>query len=788
MSINTTEKGVILIVDDNKAHIELLLNLLDNAGFTVLMADGGERAVEIAESALPDLILLDVLMPKIDGFETCRRLKTNPATQDIPIIFLTALTQRVDKVKGLNIGAVDYITKPLENEEVLARVNIHLRLRNLTKRLKEQNEHLEKEISKRKRSEEERSQAFRALQESEAWFRRLVESNIIGIILADLSGKITEANDAFLQMVGYSREELVSGKLHWNEMTSPEYRAADERAIAQLINSGVCTPFEKEYICKDGRRVPVLIGIAFCKVQEQSIVGFVLNLTQHKQAEQKICEQAALLDITTDAILVRNLDHQIQFWNKGAEYLYGWNTEEAIGKNANELLYRQETLSQLQDIQTSLISHGSWQGELSQVHKDGKEIIVASRWTLMQDNQGQPKSILTVNTDITEKKQLEAQFLQAQRMESLGTLASGIAHDLNNALTPMMMTVQLLQTQLFDQQGKQWLSILENNVRRAADLVKQVLWFSRGHEVNFMTLQVKHLILEVEQILRQTFPKAIDIRVDIPTPNLWTICGDGTQLHQALMNLCINARDAMPEGGVLQIFAKNMWIDTQLLRKNIDAKVGPYVAITISDNGTGISKEIIDRIFEPFFTTKELGQGTGLGLSTVMGIVKSHGGFVNVVSEIRKGTEFQVCLPVRQTVETDEILTRHNELFVGHGELVLVVDDDDSIREITKNLLERNAYKVVVARDGMEAVALYTQHQHEISVVLVDMMMPSMDGPTTIRILKRINPKVKIIGVSGLVSNHEMIKILGDSITTFLSKPFTSEELLKNLQLTLNTN
>jgi PAS domain S-box-containing protein len=663
MSINTAEKGVILIVDDNKAHIELLLNVLENAGFTVLMANNGERAVEIAEYALPNVILLDVLMPKMDGFETCRRLKINALTQDIPVIFLTAAAKKGDKVKGLSVGAVDYITIPIESEEVLARVNIHLRLRNLTKSLKEQNEHLEKEISKRKRLEQER-----------------------------------------------------------------------------------------------------------------------------KQAEQKIREQAALLDITTDAILVRDLDHQIQFWNKGAEYLYGWKTNEAIGKNANELLYRQETLSQLQDIQTSLSEHGSWQGELSQVHKDGKEIIVASRWALMQDDQGEPKSIVTVNTDITEKKQLEAQFLQAQRMESLGTLASGIAHDLNNALTPMMMTVQLLETQLFDKQGRQWLSILENNVRRAADLVKQVLWFSRGHEVNFTTLQVRHLILEVEQIVRQTFPKAIDLCVDIPTPNLWTISGDATQLHQALMNLCINARDAMPEGGVLRIFAKNMWIDTHQVRKNLDAKVGPYVAITVSDNGTGISKEIIDRIFEPFFTTKELGQGTGLGLSTVMGIVKSHGGFVNVVSEMRKGTEFQVCLPVKQTVETDEILAGHNELLVGHGELVLVVDDDHSIAEITKNLLERNAYKVVVARDGMEAVALYTQHMHEISAVLVDMMMPSMDGPTTIRVLKRINPKVKIIGVSGLVSNHEMIKIVGDSITTFLSKPFTSDELLKILQLTLNRN
>jgi two-component system, cell cycle sensor histidine kinase and response regulator CckA len=793
MSIHTTEKGVILIVDDENANVDLLLDYLKNAGFTVLVADNGEKALEIIESVLPELILLNALMPKMDGFETCRRLKRNPATQDIPVIFLMTIAQKDDRIRALNLGAIDYITKPLENEEVLTKINLHLRLQNLTKKLKKQNELLAQEMYERKRLEQEKKQLFRAFQDSEARFKSLFESNMIGIILADLSGKITQANDAFLQMLGYEHEELLSGKLQWNAMTLPEYRSADQRAITELITSGVCTPFEKEYIRNDGTRVPVLIGIAFLEKSQQSIMGFVLNLTQRKQAEQKIREQAALLDITTDAILVRDLDNsihfldnQIRFWNKGAENLYGWKTQEAIGKNANELLYRPEALPQFQEIQTSMNESGSWHGELHQITKDGKDIIVASRWTLMQDHQGQPKSILTVNTDITEKKQLEAQFLQAQRMESLGTLASGIAHELNNTLTPIMMTAQLLETQLLDEQSKEWLSTLENNMRRAADLVKQVLWFSRGHEVNFTTLQVKNLILEVEQIVRQTFPKAIDIHIDIPTQNLWAISGDRTQLHQVLMNLCINARDAMPQTGLLQISARNVWIDTQSARKNIDAKVGPYVAISVSDSGVGIPKEIINRIFEPFFTTKELTKGTGLGLSTVIGIVKSHGGFVNVVSEIKNGTQFQICLPVKHPLEIDEFLTGQNKLLAGHGELVLVVDDDDSIRDITKNLLERNDYKVVVARDGMEAVALYAQHIREIGVVLVDMMMPSMDGATTIRILKRINPKVKIIGVSGLVSNNEMIKILGDGIATFLSKPFTSDELLKNLQCVLN--
>ncbi|OUL21023.1 response regulator [Nostoc sp. 106C] len=656
MSDNATNQSVILIVDDNPTNLELLLDFLEESGFKVLVAEDGISAVEMAEYASPDLILLDVLMPEIDGFETCRRLKSNSATQNIPVIFLTALVDKVDKVKGLNLGAVDYITKPLAHDEVLARIQIHMRLQNLTKKLTEQNECLEAEISER------------------------------------------------------------------------------------------------------------------------------------KQAEQKIREQAALLDITTDAIIVQDLNNQIRFWNQGSERLYGWNQEEVLTRNANKLLYQQETLFQLQDIQKSLMNCGLWEGDLHQTTKAGKEIIVASRWTVMPDFAGQPKSILIVNTDITEKKQLEAQFLRAQRMESIGTLASGIAHDLNNALTPMLMIVQLLEIKLADENSKQWLAILETNIKRAADLVKHVLCFSRGLEGKFSTLEINDVISEVEQIVKQTFSKSIAIHVDIPKQSLWNISGDANQLHQVVLNLCINARDAMPDGGILKISAKNVWIDSECARRNIDAQVGPYVMLTISDTGKGISKEIIDRIFEPFFTTKEVGQGTGLGLSTVMGIVKSHNGFVKVVSEVGKGTEFQIYLLATQTIETENILTGYDELPTGNGELILVVDDEESIREITKTALEKNAYKVLVAKDGIEAVALYTKHKVEISVVLIDMMMPSMDGPMAIRVLKKINPEVKIVVVSGLTSNHELIATLDNSITTFLPKPYTSQELLKSVQVTLYAN
>lgn len=498
---------------------------------------------------------------------------------------------------------------------------------------------------------------------------------------------------------------------------------------------------------------------------------------ERKQAEQKIREQAALLDVAKDAILVRDLDDQILFWNKGAEHLYGWKAQEALGKNANELLYK-EKLSQLTQIQKTLHQHGEWQGELHQVTKEGKEIIVESRWTLVRDADEKPKSILVVNTDITQKKQLEIQFLRAQRMESIGTLAGGIAHDLNNVLAPILMTAQFLETQLHDEQSKRLLSILVTNAKRGANLVKQVLSFARGVEGKFKILQVTPLIWEIKHIAKETFPKSIEISTNIPQ-NLWTISGDATQLHQILLNLCLNARDAMPHGGTLSIVAENLFIDENYAQMNLDARTGSYLVITVSDTGTGIPAEILDRIFEPFFTTKDVGQGTGLGLSTVIGIIKSHGGFVKVYSEVGKGTQFKVFLPAVRAIETQQL--EDVELPQGQGELILVVDDESAIREITKTSLQTYNYKALTASDGIEAVALYAEHQQEISVVVTDMMMPFMDGPTTIRTLQKINPQVKIIATSGLASSDKLTTAVGAGVETFLSKPYTVKELLRTI-------
>ncbi|HEY9807591.1 MAG TPA: ATP-binding protein, partial [Candidatus Obscuribacterales bacterium] len=348
----------------------------------------------------------------------------------------------------------------------------------------------------------------------------------------------------------------------------------------------------------------------------------------------------------------------------------GWLASEVIGQNINQFLPQDTLPPFLRDL-AWLQEYREWQGELNQQTQSGQAIVVASRWALVQDDNGQPKSILMVNTDVTEQKKLEVQFLRSQRLESVGTLASGIAHDLNNSLAPILMSVQLLEKKIQDPQSRHLLSILEANTKRSANLVKQVLSFARGLEGEHTLLQVKHLLGEIVQIVKQTFPRSITIESEVLSQDLWPILGDATQLHQVLMNLCVNARDAMPEGGTLNLLAENLWIDENYARMYLDAHVGPYVMLTVADTGVGISPNNLDKIFEPFFTTKEIGKGTGLGLSTVIGIVKGHGGFVTVHSQLDKGTTFKVYLPAQETTIDGQAKVQHH-LPKGQGELILV--------------------------------------------------------------------------------------------------------------------
>jgi two-component system cell cycle sensor histidine kinase/response regulator CckA len=546
----------------------------------------------------------------------------------------------------------------------------------------------------------------------------------------------------------------------------------EERAIESLKQGAT------DYVIKDrlSRLVPAI---------KRAMVEAAAS-KRRKQAEEQIREQAALLDKAQDAICLNDMNHSILYWNKSAERLYGWTAKEALGQSANNLLFQEDAANSFAALK-SLIRKGEWQGELHQVTKAGKKIIVESRWTLMRDEHDEPKSILIINTDITERKQVEAQLLRTQRMESIGALAGGIAHDLNNALAPVLMALQFVRNEPVSEEIRKMLGIAETSARRGVDMVRQILSFARGRESEHVPLQTRHLIHDMTKFAEDTFPKSIQIQSNV-APDLYTVMCNPTQLHQVLLNLCINARDAMPNGGRLGIEAANFTLD----EAKTDAQghpPGSYVLLTVSDTGCGMLPDTLGKIFDPFFTTKEVGKGTGLGLSTAMGIVKTHGGFMEVVSEVGKGSVFRIYLPASRGAEIPPGELKPTKLPLGHGETILLVDDEIAILEVTKLLLESFDYKVMTATDGAEAVSVYTQNRNEIKAVITDMMMPTMNGPETIRALRKIEPLIKIIGVSGLGSESALTKEGRPNVQAFFKKPFATEDLLAALHgLVANVN
>ncbi len=606
----------------------------------------------------------------------------------------------------------------------------------------------------------------------------LDESAIVAI--TDQRGIINYVNDKFCEISKFSREELL-GQDH-RIINSAYHPKQFIRNLWATIASGKVWRGEIRNRAKDESFYWVdttIVPFLDAEGKPYQYIAIRYDITERKEFEDRISQQAALLDQAQDAILVRDLDLKILFWNKGAQRIYGWTTEEVVGTTGEERLLK-EGHGVFEVAKQAVIEKGEWSGELQQLRRDGSNIIVESRWTLVRDEQDQPKAILVINTDITERKRMETQFLRAQRMESIGTLAGGIAHDLNNVLSPILMAVEMLQLKIKDESGRQLLEILRTNAERGGDMIRQVLSFARGVEGERVALQPKHLVKDIVKIMRETLPKSINVTFKL-AEDLWIISADATQVHQVLMNLCVNARDAMPNGGLISIVVENVNVDENYARMHLEAKPGRFVMITVADSGTGMSPDLLNRIFEPFFTTKEMTKGTGLGLSTALTIVKSHGGFANVYSEEGKGSQFAIYFPALDTGADADRGLPETDLPVGHNELILIVDDEDAIRQITRGTLETFGYRVLTASDGTEAVAVYAEHRNEIAVVLTDMLMPFMDGPATIRALRKMNPEVTIIAASGLSTQTKAGVAQLDGVKAFLNKPYTAEKLLRAL-------
>jgi PAS domain S-box-containing protein len=476
----------------------------------------------------------------------------------------------------------------------------------------------------------------------------------------------------------------------------------------------------------------------------------------------------------------------LEFVSEGCKELSGYEPSELMGNSQASFasLMHPDDLGAVQGaIGEALAAGRTYEATYRIRAKDGKERWIWERGQGIFSDNGKADFLEGFITDVTEKRQLESQFLRAQRMESIGTLAGGIAHDLNNILAPIMMALSILKMKLNAPRDKEMLKTLEANTNRGADMVQQILSFARGVEGKSIHLRPKNIVKEIERIVKETFPKNIEFRVAY-ADDLWELNGDPTQLHQMLLNLCVNARDAMPNGGLLSIALSNTVIDDRYARLHPDAKPGPCVVMEVRDSGTGIPIEIRDRIFEPFFTTKEFGKGTGLGLSTTIGIVKSHRGVIEVDSQPGEGTAFRILLPARPGGPETKEQEKQQGRRTGRGELVLIVDDEKPIRDTGGHILETFGYRVLTAANGAEAVEIFLGCEERPSVVFTDMMMPIMDGPTMIRELRRIDSSLRFVGASGL--NNELAadaRSLG--VKHFLHKPYTAEDLLAALADTI---
>jgi two-component system cell cycle sensor histidine kinase/response regulator CckA len=668
----------ILIVDDELVSREKLRNIMDSFGQCVVVENGADALRVATSQNPPDLILLDIIMPGMDGYEVCKRLKANRRTSNIPVIVISSKSEEEDEAQGLGLGAVDYIKKPFSPSIVKARVRTHLELKKHRNRLEELVN--ERTIELKKAAKEmqveiaERKQAEEALRESEEKYRTILESIEEGYYETNIAGDFTFFNDSLAAIFGYTRDEMLG--MNYKKNTDKE---ASDR-LYQVFNKVYTT----------GKP------------------------------------------------------------SKGAEYKISG--------------------------------------------KDGITRYVEVSVSLLKDTEGKRVGFRGITRDVTERKiaeqekaRLEAQFQQAQKMEATGTLAGGIAHDFNNLLMAMQGNASLV---LIDKDSShpdyERLKNIEECIRDAANLTKQLLGFARGGKYEVKSTDLNTLLKKSSKMFGRT-KKEITIQPKYQE-DLWAVEADPGQIEQVLLNLYVNAWQAMPGGGELYLETQNTMIDEHY-SKPYHVKPGKYVKISIIDTGSGMDEATRKRIFDPFFTTKEMGRGTGLGLASVYGIIKSHGGFIDVDSEKGHGTTFKIHLPATEAGSIAPVVEPDKALEIARGkETILLVDDEDMIIEVGAELLREMGYHVLIARSGREAIEIFSEAHRPGPVspapdlVILDMIMPEMSGGETYDRLKEISPGIRVLLSSGYSIDGQATEILERGCNGFIQKPFNIEQLSQKIR------
>ncbi len=606
---------------------------------------------------------------------------------------------------------------------------------------------------------------------------RAVEQSPVSVVITDAQGTIEYVNPSFTRNTGYSRDEAIgqNPRILKSGMHSQDFY----RQMWETIAAGREWRGEFHNRKKNGDLFWEATTISPI-TDEDGVISHYLavreDITERRRAEERIRKQAALLDVTQDAILVLDLQRSITYMNRVAERLYGVPVGEAIGLTYDSVAYGRPAAEMKGDWEKFLAT-GASTVELLQTPPRAGEVMVQERAILVRDDQGRPREALLVVTDITEAKRMELKYLRAQRLESLGSLASGISHDLNNVLTPILVGMEMLRPLAREARDVEMVQMVQDSARRGAEIVHQLLLFGRGSETPRAVVNVGAVLNDLARLMQGTFPKNISLRVQSPK-DLWSVEADKTQLHQVLLNLCVNARDAMPNGGQLAVTAENVHVDDAFAHNHIGGKAGPHVVLRVIDTGMGIPAANVEKIFEPFFTTKPVGKGSGLGLATVLGITRSHGGFVTIESEEGRGASFSVYMPAKLSSPAWAASEAQAQLVRGKGELVLLVDDEQTVRRALEGALTRSNYRVITATNGAEALALYAQHAAEVRVVVTDIMMPIMDGVQLIHALHRLNQTLPVLAMSGLRDTRPELEQAFGRHLRFLVKPFVADTAL----------
>lgn len=748
----------ILIVEDYPPDVELAKREINKTlkSCSFRLVETRDEYIAALSEFKPDLIITDYNLPTFDGLTALKlAIELVPL---IPVIVLTSAINEDTAVDCMKSGAIDYVIK--EHIKRLGQAVVH--------------------ALEEKRSRTERHHAEEALRESEERFRSLYENSTIGIYRATPTGHVVMANPAALRMLGYeSFDEL---QQNYTEISGNETSEQRKEFRAQLESNGSVSGFESVWLKKDRTPIYVRESARVLHNEEGEIQyydGTFEDITMQKNAMEALTLLSHTVKSIGECISITDLNNKILFVNDAFIKTYGYSEQELIGKTIDTV--STENVVNVNAVLTESLK-GGWQGELYNKRKDGTVFPIHLSTSIVHDESGHPIALVGVATDLTEQKKLQNQILQAQKIQSIGTLAGGVAHDFNNILGIIFGYASLLEKNNTNPEVlANGIAAINQAAERGSALVQQILTFARKTETSFQPLYIPDLVHELLSMLKQTFPRTITF-LESYEKELPEIIADRTQIHQVLLNLCVNARDSMPNGGTIIIRAGLE--SKRLVHKRFpSADQETYMRLTVSDTGHGMDEATRLRVFDPFFTTKDTGKGTGLGLSVVYGVMQSHHGFIDVESQLGYGTTFFLFLPCMPNLKSEKNQKKIEESEELKGtETILVVEDEIYLIDIIQSTLESSGYHLYTAQDGEEALKIYKNHKDEIALVLSDIGLPKISGVDVLKKLKQINPNVKVLLASGFIVPETKIEIQQLGALGFLQKPYLPKELLVKIR------